>query len=161
MNESKNSLPLISKEVELKFWSRVEKSDKCWEFTGLKNKHGYGRFWFQKRPILAHRFAFEITKGSAKDLFVCHHCDNPSCVNPEHLFLGTPNDNMQDMISKGRSPYRKGESAPNHKLSQADVILIRSMYSGKHGDYTRIATLFNVSYKTISDIVNRKLWPHV
>lgn len=89
-----------------RFWEKVRKSSGCWEWTAYRNALGYGAIAYGKprRPVLAHRVAWELTHGAAPspDVEVCHRCDNPSCVRPDHLFLGSHRDNMLDMIAKGR-----------------------------------------------------------
>jgi hypothetical protein len=92
-----------------RFWAKVDRSDPdgCWPWIGHRIRKGYGIHWAFNRKTVAHRRAYELTYGSIPDgLFVCHHCDNPPCCNPDHLFVGTNSDNMQDCIRKGR--FSKG-----------------------------------------------------
>ena len=91
--------------IEERFWAKVKKSDGCWEWTGDKNKGRYGSIYCseEKRNLRAHRMSYEMHKGPITDgLWVLHRCDNPPCVNPDHLFLGTARDNIMDAIKKGR-----------------------------------------------------------
>lgn len=91
-----------------KFWQRVNKTPTCWFWDGPTFGAGYGCFTIKSITIGAHRFAYWVTKGTIEqNLFVCHHCDNPICVNPSHLFLGTHLDNMRDCRAKGRSAWAK------------------------------------------------------
>lgn len=86
------------------FWSLVKKTDGCWIWTGGLDGHGYGRVWREGRRQGSHRVSFQLTNGRIPDgMYVCHHCDNPICVNPGHLFLGTHSDNMRDCTNKGRN----------------------------------------------------------
>ena len=101
--------------LEERFWAKVDKrgDDECWMWTSTCNWRGYGRFWIGYDRFAAHRIAWGLHYGEPPpaDLDVCHHCDNPGCVNPHHLFLGTARDNMQDASRKGRLiPHNKGRT---------------------------------------------------
>ena len=147
---------------EERFWEKVEKTENgCWEWTAGKFNAGYGQFAVNGKHQLAHRFSYELTYGEIPDgLFVCHRCDNPPCVNPEHLFLGTHADNMADRNEKGR--VSKGEEHYYSKLTEENVLEIRQrVASGKWGIKSKLAKEFGVSNPQISDIVNRKKWKHV
>lgn len=91
-------------EIQRRFWSLVRISDGCWEWTGALDKDGYGRHFHRTGAFKSHRYSYEISVGPIPDeLHVCHHCDNPACVRPDHLFLGTRSDNMRDCMRKGRA----------------------------------------------------------
>lgn len=106
------------------FWEKVNKSGNCWEWLGVKNSKGYGYLKNEGHMTSAHRFVYELKVGPIGVLHVCHHCDNPGCVNPDHLFLGTQKDNMQDCVKKGRINQR-GEKNNNCKLTDVEVMRIR------------------------------------
>jgi hypothetical protein len=89
--------------TEMRFWKYVNKTESCWEWVGARQKFGYGWFLFYKRYMSSHRASWILHYGLIpKGMFVLHHCDNPSCVNPSHLFLGTQKDNIRDGMQKGR-----------------------------------------------------------
>lgn len=109
------------KPIAERFWPRVEKrdADECWEWKGSRLQKGYGTMpcWPFKRPALAHRVSWEIHNGNIPDgLIVCHRCDNPPCVNPAHLFLGSHQDNLRDMVKKGRQVLGDGNPALANRL---------------------------------------------
>lgn len=150
--------------LDERFWNKVEKTDGgCWEWQGYKNYDGYGCFKLEGKVKHSHRLAYEELVGTIPEgLYVLHHCDNPSCVNPNHLFLGTNQDNMTDMVKKGRQSRLKGEKHGRAKLAEEDVIEIRRRVSvGKHGIQTKLGKEFNVSQTLISKIANRQRWTHL
>jgi hypothetical protein len=127
----------------------------CWTWIGAKKPNGYGQFSSVFYSSYAHRASWEIFNGSIPDgLFVCHHCDNPSCVNPEHLFLGTPCDNMRDMAQKGRGrkPVIKVKKGVYLKLTDDQIRLIRQDVR----TLSEIAKDYAVDQSTISLIRHRK-----
>jgi hypothetical protein len=107
------------------FWSRVQRGgkDECWPWIGgCTDKNGYGQMRFRGKNELTHRIAYILTHGSIPDgLFACHHCDNPPCCNPHHLFEGTALDNMRDAISKGRLWWQKKQAEQDDQLSVIEI----------------------------------------
>lgn len=127
-------------------------SDGCWEWTGYVGNHGYGVIRANGKNQQAHRFAFEVLVDAIPEgLYVCHKCDNRVCVNPDHLFLGTHQDNMDDMDRKGRRAT--GENFGKTKLTRDAVLDIRARYS-ELGRY-RLAEIHNVSPQTVYQTAKR------
>lgn len=155
--------------MNTKFINNIDKTDDCWNWTGStvqSNYYRYGRFKEAGKSYRAHRYAYEQFVGSIpKDMLVCHHCDNPLCVNPDHLFLGTAQDNSSDMVMKNRQA--KGTEVASAILSPWKVRKIRAMYAKrlKNGKrkYTQqnIAERVGCSRRNVSEVVNFKTWSHV
>lgn len=145
-----------------RFWEKVDKNGDCWNWTAHKDKDGYGQFWFKEKLWYAHRFSWTIHNGAIPEgLHVCHHCDNPSCMNPKHLFLGTDKDNMQDAAKKGRMADRKGEGNGRSKLTGEKVLSIQAEYKAGDISQAELAIKHNVCQRTIHKIVTKKSWKHV
>lgn len=143
-----------------RFWDRVQKSDGCWHWTGCLKDTGYGVLSLGAREISAHRFSYTIHKGEIPAGFnVCHTCDNRGCVNPDHLFLGTHADNVQDMVQKGRQRCnpRRGEEHKRHKLTGAEVLEIFE----SSGPADVVAQQYGVSATLVWNIRKKRTWKHL
>ena len=151
-------------DVRRRFESFTQKTDQCWLWTGgLSPRSGYGKFWFQGRTIGAHRASYALYVGPIPEgMIVCHRCDNPQCVRPDHLFLGMPLDNMADMRAKGRQRYRPpmicGESIGNHKLTADQVREIRHLLATRAMLKQDIAARFGISRTTLHRIERGTIW---
>ena len=191
MNEAAQTVPRERKEIKLspkdedRFWAKVDKSggpDACWLWMASRNRKGYGGFRIGRRIFKTHRIAWTLANGSIphdgshNGICACHRCDNPSCVNPAHLFLGTNAQNNKDKESKGRgNPARgdkngarihpermlRGEAQTNSKLKTEQAIGIRALYDTGRFTQKELADTFNVSRTLISFIINRKAWRHI
>lgn len=174
----------LEKKDLVRFWAKIQatEDDKCWVWTGAKSSAGYGRFKVNGKLLSPHRIAYSLfNEAELTDLFVCHTCDNPSCCNPKHLFLGTRSENMKDCFKKGRlTSYRagyiaamktgkffyrggnkqSGESSPSAKLKNEDVLKIREL-SAQGQDNIVISEIFGVTPRNISKIVHRETWKHI
>lgn len=148
---------------EMNFWDRVDKSGDCWLWTRARS-HGYGKVWSpdERRVVSAHRVAWELTNGAIPDgLCVLHRCDNPPCVRPDHLFLGTIKDNNDDKLNKGRLVsgfavvgYR-GEKHWKARLTRQQAEEIRARSTEPRA---ALAAEFGVSVATIKAIRGGRLW---
>jgi hypothetical protein len=152
----------LGKKEEARFWSKVKKGDgdSCWIWQAGKYHNGYGRFRLGARMERAHRVSAMIALGEIPaGMKVCHKCDVPACVNPDHLFFGTQIDNMRDAKEKRRCKY--GEQVKNSKLKAADVISIRLLRETTNASFRKIASDYGVDKDTISNVISGKTWAHI
>lgn len=162
MNTLKNKNQIsarFSKHIDL-----FSSPNNCWTWTGATNNCGYGMIKVNSKTVMsAHRVAWILFNNSIPTgKCVLHNCDNPSCVNPAHLFIGTQSDNMRDMAAKGRAGTNGqfGETSSNSKLTNAIVLYIKQ-YPNYRGSCTELANKFGVVTSTISSIRHNKNWKHV
>jgi hypothetical protein len=140
---------------EDRFWSKVEKSDGCWEWQGCTVR-GYGQFGIGRKMIQAHRVSYEMAHGPIpRTMLVCHVCDNRACVRPDHLFLGSYKDNYEDARAKGRNT--RGEMVGASKLTEAQVAEIKSLLEQGHTK-TAIGERFGVTRTAIYWIAVGRNW---
>lgn len=147
-----------------KFWSNVdvyENVEICWEWKSVKGKRKYASTRWEGRAESAHRIAYRLFwEDFPRELEVCHTCDNPSCCNPHHLFIGTHQENVDDREQKGRNkmPLSKGEEHGNHKLTEKQVLNIRELYEHNGHTYRSLGDIFNVSMGNIRKIIKKQTW---
>ena len=153
-------LDQLSAEISARFEAKIEKiSNGCWFWCGAIDRYGYGVFKINGRTVKAHRCAYTLFVGEISiGMCVCHLCDNPRCVNPDHLFLGSQRDNMFDKTKKGR--VARGECLKKSKLLPASVRRIR--LAARSGTKPQvIAQRFGISLSTVYRIIKRQIWKHV
>jgi hypothetical protein len=175
-------IPIISQKCIDNFWKRVDIKDDvtaCWEWKGVISK--YGKVWLNvddgRKRFAAHRISYYLTnKVDPKQLMVCHKCDNMKCCNPNHLFIGTGQDNVLDMIKKGRdckgiylnafqknSPelIPRGESNGLSKLTNGQVLGIRKDYNNGKISQLKLGNKYGVSRGAVYAIIHRITWNHI
>lgn len=141
-----------------KFWSNTKTGPECWSWLGSFDRDGYPLFWDgdNQKMMRGHQYSYELHFGPRDGKCVMHICDNPSCINPEHLRLGTQKENQADKVAKNRQA--KGEAQGASKLTEADVLQIRSR---KSESYAKLSQEFCVAPSTIYRIWNNKYWQHL
>lgn len=160
-----------------RFWENTDKRGKqeCWKWLGGKTKAGYGQLGIDRKTFYAHRLSYEMAHGPIPDnLYVLHRCDNPGCVNPDHLFLGTQTDNMRDASAKGRTAVAERHGSHTHpesvshgelnvasKLTKDQVNEIRHSYETGHVLQGDLALQYGVCQQQISRIIHRLRWKHL
>ena len=151
----------MNKPPEERFWNKVDITDGCWEWKGSTNNRGYGSIKIAAdKTIGVHRFAYSLMYGSIPEgMCICHHCDNPRCVKPSHLFLGTRSDNMKDSVAKGRMNNR-GEENPNSRLFKEDVYEIRRLHS-LGVPQKLLSKMWEIASPQINRIVRMNGWKHI
>lgn len=139
-----------------RFWSKVDRTKDCWNWTAALDGRGYGKFYLDGFYMIASRVSWELANGLIpKGANVCHKCDNPRCVNPEHLFIGSNKDNMQDMKTKGRHKFRVGSANPNAKLTKQEVWAIKEARH-KGVSAKELSQLYGISKGTVYNLCNFK-----
>jgi hypothetical protein len=150
-------IPILSEKRIAWFWSKVEKGPGCWIWTGARKKYGYGQVGYKKADgkmttTQAHRVSYALTYGDPGDLFVLHHCDNPPCVRPDHLFVGTHTDNMLDCAQKERRTHTK---LTNKKVAEARKL------AAKGENLYKIAESLEASPEQLVLAIRGGTWKHV
>lgn len=163
----------IRKLVRQRFLEKVDKSciSDCWEWIAGKCGAGYGAFWLNGRQVGAHRVSWELYKGPIPDsLYVLHKCDNPGCVNPAHLFLGTHSDNIQDAIKKGRLKSMEnlpkdtiGEKNGRAMITREQAAIIKKIWKERENSLTKteLAKRLGISRPIVRNILLGKTWRHI
>ena len=166
--------PLSISKTEIgRFWKKVDKTGKCWtdktgkywmcwDWTAATNRDGYGRFSVNHELYTAHQISWMLANNQTTipaGMYVRHDCDRPTCVNPEHLRLGTPKENAQERVLKGRANFRSGEDSPASKVNWRIVNEIRARYNPKtkHG-YLNLSKEYGISRTAVRSIVKHLSW---
>lgn len=181
MNATKGIKWFVKTDLKARFFEKVNKTGYCWNWIGSTDGR-YGQIFYNGKSRKAHRVSYELTYGEIPTgMNVCHRCDNPRCVNPEHLFLGSQVDNLRDCVQKGRNgtvtkPWRiangdrstarlhpetikRGELHKKAKLTTEIVLYLREHKGEKSS--RQFASQFGVSYSLINQVLSGKTWKHI
>jgi len=151
----------MDEKAQERFWRKINLvgPNDCWEWTAGKISDGYGSFRIKDKTIYTHRLMWELLHGPIPSgKLILHKCDNPLCCNPDHLFIGTQTDNMQDMYRKGRANPMRGEKHGMTKLTEHQVREIRKRYAAGGTSHSKLAKEYKMSKVQIGRIIRRQRW---
>lgn len=144
-----------------RFWNKVEKTSSCWEWKAASSG-GYGYISVKGQNTRVSRVSYELHFGKIpQGLYVCHKCDNPGCVRPDHLFLGTALDNARDRDNKGRRIPPAGTSNGYHKLSEKNVLDIIEIYKSGQYSQEQLGKKYGISQAHVSRLIKKQSWRHI
>lgn len=150
-----------AKTISQRFWEKVDRTGECWLWTRCCFRQGYGLFRIHNNNYLAHRVAWELVNGEIPTgLDVLHSCDNPPCVNPNHLHIGTHSQNMLESVARCRWIPCNGSKNGAAKLNDSDVMKIRELSLAGYSQ-NQLGRMFGVNGSNINFIVNRHTWRHI
>ena len=152
----------LTDEAIARFHKLTLRTPGCWEWQGTKDKNGYGKMRIGgRRTGRAHRIAWMLEHGDPGPLLVCHHCDNPGCVRPSHLFIGTALDNNHDRIAKGRPNGSPGEANGTSKLTEPQVREMFDLYRSGGWRQKDLAARYGITQTAVQLILAGKNWSHL
>jgi len=147
--------------MDERFITKVNKTATCWLWTGGLDSWNYGNYRLNGKCVKAHRYSYMINKGNIPEgMLIRHTCDEPKCVNPSHLILGTHQDNMNDRNQRNRQARNKGEKSGNAKANNDIVKEIRILY-GFGFTHIELANKYNIGRTSVGLIINKKAWSHI
>jgi hypothetical protein len=145
-----------------RFWARVSVGDaeSCWEWAEGRTAAGYGETWGGGNVLYTHRVAWELAHGPIPPgMYICHTCDNPPCCNPAHLFVATPQQNVDDKVAKGRQS--RGTDIRGARLTEKAVLAMRQLYAAGGLRQIDLAAMFGVAKRTVQEVTSGRTWAHV
>jgi hypothetical protein len=170
LHRQESDTPSYEQKFRERFWGRIDVGgpDDCWEWQGHRKHYGHGETMYRNRRIGAHRMAYILEVGPVdSETFVCHHCDNPPCCNPRHLFAGTAADNYRDMVNKGRRGVLppdanrcRGEEHRSARFTEETVRECREL-AAQGWSYRALARRYGVTPRAATLVARRETWKHV